>query len=165
MRTSESAEIQLRPRSLADDLRHRTDAQLEVLFATRPDLLHPVPTDLGQLAVRATTSPSVSSALDALNHVELSVCEVLAALPDPAARSHVHDGLSGATGYQSQAIDAAIDRLLSSALVWGDNEELHLVRVARESFGAYPCGLAASFADSRRKVREYVSKKDRKSVV
>ena len=63
MRTSESAEIQLRPRSLADDLRHRTDAQLEALFATRPDLLHPVPTDLGQLAVRATTSPSVSSAL------------------------------------------------------------------------------------------------------
>ena len=160
MRTSESAEIQLRPRSLADDLRHRTDAQLEALFATRPDLLHPVPTDLGQLAVRATTSPSVSSALDALNHIELSVCEVLAALPDPAARTDVHAGLTSATGYQSQAIDAAIDRLLSSALVWGDDEELHLVRVARESFGAYPCGLAASFADSRRKVREYGSKKN-----
>ena len=160
MRTSESAEIQLRPRSLADDLRHRTDAQLEALFATRPDLLHPVPTDLGQLAVRATTSPSVSSALDALNHIELSVCEVLAALPDPAARTDVHAGLTSATGYQSQAIDAAIDRLLSSALVWGDDEELHLVRVARESFGSYPCGLAASFADSRRKVREYGSKKN-----
>ncbi len=160
MRTSESPEIQLRPRSLADDLRHRTDAQLEVLFATRPDLLHPVPTDLGQLAVRATTSPSVSSALDALNHIELSVCEVLAALPDPTARSHVHDGLSGATGYQAEAIDAAIERLLSSALVWGDDEELHLVRVARESFGAYPCGLAASFADSRRKVRDYGTKKN-----
>ena len=160
MRTSESAEIQLRPRSLADDLRHRTDAQLEALFATRPDLLHPVPTDLGQLAVRATTSPSVSSALDALNHIELSVCEVLAALPDPAARTDVHAGLTSATGYQSQVIDAAIDRLLSSALVWGDDEELHLVRVARESFGAYPCGLAASFADSRRKVREYGSKKN-----
>jgi hypothetical protein len=160
MRTSESAEIQLRPRSLADDLRHRSDAQLEVLFATRPDLLHPVPTDLGQLAVRATTSPSVSSALDALNHIELSVCEVLAALTDPAARTDVHDGLAGATGYQGDAIDAAIDRLLISALVWGDDEELHLVRVARESFGAYPCGLAASFADSRRKVREYGTKKN-----
>ena len=160
MRTSESAETQIRPRSLADDLRHRTDAQLEVLFATRPDLLHPVPTDLGQLAVRATTSPSVSSALDALNHIELSVCEVLAALPDPTARTDVHDGLSGATGYQSGAIDAAIDRLLGSALVWGDDEELHLVRVARESFGAYPCGLAASFADSRRKVRDYGTKKN-----
>ena len=72
----------------------------------------------------------------------------------------MHAGLTSATGYQSQAIDAAIDRLLSSALVWGDDEELHLVRVARESFGAYPCGLAASFADSRRKVREYGSKKN-----
>ena len=48
MRTSETAETQLRPRSLADDLRHRTDAQLEVLFATRPDLLHPVPTDFAK---------------------------------------------------------------------------------------------------------------------
>ena len=149
----------MRPRSLADDLRQRSDKDLEVLFASRPDLLHPVPTDLGQLAVRATTSPSVSAALDALNHIELSVCEVLAALPDPAARTEVHAGLKGAVGYSAKAIDSAIDRLLSSALVWGDDEELHLVRVARESFGAYPCGLAASFADSRRKVREYATKK------
>ena len=160
MRTSETTKNQLRPRSLADDLRHRKDAELEVLFATRPDLLHPVPTDLGQLAVRATTSPSVSAALDALNHIELSVCEVLAALVDPAARGDVHDGLAGASGYEATAIDAAIDRLLNSALAWGDDEELHLVRVARESFGAYPCGLAASFADSRRKVRDYGTKKN-----
>ena len=149
----------MRPRSLADDLRQRNDQQLEVLFATRPDLLHPVPTDLGQLAVRATTSPSVSAALDALNHIELSVCEVLAALPDPAARTDVHVGLVGAVGYNAPAIDAAVDRLLASAIAWGDDEELHLVRVARESFGAYPCGLAASFADSRRQVREYAAKK------
>ena len=160
MSTSEKAKTVIRPRSLADDLRQRSDNQLEVLFATRPDLLHPVPTDLGQLAVRATTSPSVSTALDALNHIELSVCEVLAALADPASRIEVHAGLKGAVGYNETAIDSAIDRLLSSALVWGDDEELHLVRVARESFGAYPCGLAASFADSRRKVREYASKKN-----
>ena len=72
----------------------------------------------------------------------------------------MHDGLSGATGYHADSIDAAIDRLHVSALVWGDDEELHLVRVARESFGAYPCGLAASFADSRRKVRDYGTKKN-----
>ncbi|CAB4335055.1 unannotated protein [freshwater metagenome] len=159
MGTSKKAETVMRPRSLADDLRQRSDEQLEVLFATRPDLLHPVPTDLGQLAVRATTSPSVSAALDALNHIELSVCEVLAALPDPASRTDVHAGLVGAVGYHESAIDAAIDRLLASAIAWGDDEELHLVRVARESFGSYPCGLAASFADSRRQVREYAAKK------
>ena len=117
MSTSKKAETVMRPRSLADDLRQRSDESLEVLFATRPDLLHPVPTDLGQLAVRATTSPSVGAALDALNHIELSVCEVLAALPDPAARVEVHAGLKGAIGYNAKAIDAAIDRLLSSALV------------------------------------------------
>ena len=160
MGTSKKAETVMRPRSLADDLRQRSDAQLELLFATRPDLLHPVPTDLSQLAVRATTSPSVSAALDALNHIELSVCEVLAALPDPTSLSDVHAGLLGASGYQSEAIDTAIHRLLSSAIVWGDEDELHLVRVARESFGAYPCGLAASFSDSRRQVREYATKKN-----
>lgn len=159
MGTSKKAETVMRPRSLADDLRQRSDEQLEVLFATRPDLLHPVPTDLGQLAVRATTSPSVSAALDALNHIELSICEVLAALPDPTARADIHFGLKNSIGYNEKLIDAAIDRLHASALVWGDDEELHLVRVARESFGAYPCGLAASFADSRRKVREYATKK------
>ena len=105
----------MRPRSLADDLRQRSDEALEVLFATRPDLLHPVPTYLGQLAVRATTSPSVGAALDALNHIELSVCEVLAALPDPAARVEVHAGLKGAVGYNAKAIDAAINK------VWNTN--------------------------------------------
>ncbi|MEI6109147.1 MAG: helicase-associated domain-containing protein [Actinomycetes bacterium] len=159
MGTSKNTETVSRPRSLADDLRARTDSQLEVLFSTRPDLLHPVPTDLGQLAVRATTSPSVGAALDALNHIELSVCEALAGLPDPSSVEDVHAGLKGAHGYESGAIDAAIDRLLASAVVWGDHDELHLVRVARESFGAYPCGLAASFADSRRQVREYATKK------
>ena len=159
MGTSKKAETVMRPRSLADDLRQRSDEQLELLFATRPDLLHPVPTDLSQLAVRATTSPSVSAALDALNHIELSVCEVLAALPDPTSLADVHAGLIGAAGYQAGAIDTAIHRLLSSAIVWGAEDELHLVRVARESFGAYPCGLAASFSDSRRQVREYAAKK------
>jgi len=76
MSTSKKAETVMRPRSLADDLRQRSDESLEVLFATRPDLLHPVPPDLGQLAVRATTSPSVGAALDALKQSmqQLIVC-------------------------------------------------------------------------------------------
>ncbi len=145
----------IKPRSLADDLRQRTDAQLQALFSSRPDLLHPVPSDLSQLAVRATTSPSVTAALDSLNLVQLRVCEVLAGLPDPSSRTQVHSGLVACDGYAADVVDSAIDYLVAMALVWGDDDELHLVRQARESFGAYPCGLAGSFAESRRQVRAY----------
>jgi len=146
-----------RPRSLADDLRQRTDEQLHTMFSARADLLHPVPTDIGQLAVRATTSPSVNNALDALNQSQLSVCEAMAGLADPCTRTEVHQGLANAQGYSQDSVDEAMAYLFDLGLVWGDEEELHLIRVAREAFGAYPCGLAASFSDSRRQVKEYAN--------
>ena len=148
-------ETSSQPRSLADDLRLRSDEQLEFLLTKRPELVHPVPADISQLAVRATTGPSVSAALDGLNQLQLSVCQALAGLPDPSSRDDVHQGVHLATGYSAPAVDAAIDYLLAIALVWGADDELHLIRVARESFGTYACGLAASFSHSRRTVREY----------
>ena len=144
-----------RPRSLADDFRARTDEQLTQLLEARPDLLHPVPTDLGQLAVRATTSPSVNSALDTLTQIQLNVAQALAGLPDPSSNADLHNGLSKATNYDSDLVDQAVQHLFNLGLVWGHDDELHLVRVAREAFGQYPCALAPSFSDSRRAVREY----------
>jgi hypothetical protein len=152
------AQIQ-RPRSLADALRNFSDDQLTEMLSARPDLLHPVPADMTSLATRATTSPSVSAALDQLNHVQLAVCEALAGLGDPCSITELHSGLEKVPGYESSEINSAIEYLRKIALVWGDLDDLHLVRVARESFGAYPCGLAGSYADSRRQVREYASKK------
>src|SRR4051794_22073066 len=55
------------PRSLADDLRARDDAQLLALLRGRPDLTAPVPADITSLAARATTRASVGRALDALD--------------------------------------------------------------------------------------------------
>ena len=148
-----------RPRSLADALRNFSDDQLAQMLAGRPDLLHPVPADMTALASRATTSPSVSAALDQLNHIQLAVCEALAALGDPCTIEDLHAGLEKVPGYDKHEIDNAVAHLQKLALVWGTTEDLHLVRVARESFGAYPCGLAGSFSDSRRQVREYATKK------
>lgn len=142
-----------RPRSLADDFRLRDDAALEALLAARPDLMHPVPADVGQLAVRAATAPSVSAALDALNHLELSVCEALAALADPATVDDLHTGLAPAAGYSLALVDTCVATLRRLGLVWG--EDLHLVRAARESFGPYPCGLGPSYATARRAVADY----------
>ena len=157
--TVTSSASQMRARSLADALRGLSDEQLSKLLAGRPDLLHPVPSDMTTLATRATTSPSVSAALDQLNHVQLSVCEALAGLGDPSTLADLHAGLVKVPGYDKKEVDAALTKLKTIALVWGEDDDLHLVRVARESFGAYPCGLASTYADSRRQVREYATKK------
>ncbi len=145
----------VRPRSLADDFRLRSDAQLKHLITNRPDLIHPVPADISQLAARATTSPSVNAALDQLNAFDLTVCEVIAALPDPTTSELVHSALQAAAGYRSDNVDAAIQSLTDLGLIWGTSDEIHLVRVARESFGAYPCGLGPAMRDARRTVRDY----------
>ena len=77
------------PRSLADDLRSRDDAALAALLRARPDLINPVPGDLGVLAVRAATRSSVSRALDRLDRFTLQTVDVLCVLPDPATTAAV----------------------------------------------------------------------------
>jgi hypothetical protein len=51
------------PRSLADDLRARTDGELATLLRIRPDLVVPVPVDVAQLASRGATRASAVRAL------------------------------------------------------------------------------------------------------
>lgn len=155
MGTSVSESAKSRPRSLADDIRMRSDEALETLLSARPDLVHPVPTDITQLAVRATTAPSVGAALDSLNKIQLSICEVFAALPEPVTREQIHAGVQSATGYNKVIVDETIDALYDLGLLWGADDDLHLVRVARESFGAFPCGLATEYRGFKSQVRTY----------
>ena len=72
-----------RPRSLAEDLRARSDDDIAALLAARPDLVHPVPADLGALATRAATGPSTARALDRLDELTLAVIPASAASPTP----------------------------------------------------------------------------------
>ena len=122
--------------------------------SSRPDLLHPVPADVAQLAARAATAPSVNLVLDSLDRLQLDVCEAIAGLPDPSTTKQLHEGLRDVPGYDKKLVDLAISELRGLGLIWG--RELHLVRAARESFGAYPCGLGPAMLDGRRQVREYV---------
>lgn len=64
-------------RSFADDLRARSDEQLRVLLAARPDLTRPAPADLTSLAARAATRGSVQRALDDLSADRLRVLEAI----------------------------------------------------------------------------------------
>ena len=143
------------PRSLAGALRDADDATLRELFRLRPDLIHPVPADLGQLAIRATTGPSVSRALDRLDAFTLQVTQIIAALPDPTTWDDIAASLQNTP---QDEVRRAVQALQKRMLLWGPDDSLHLVRVAREAFGLHPCGLGLSFSQSRRQVAAYAKK-------
>jgi len=124
-------------RSLAADLRARSDDELVALFQTRPDLVNPIPADMSAMAMRATTRSSVTRALDRLNQFELNVLEALAVLPDPTSAAAVRRLLA----VPEQACRTTIETLRSRGLVWGSARSLHLVRTVAEVLGPYPAGL------------------------
>ena len=125
-------------RSLADDLRQRSDDQLGQLLSLRPDLLHPVPPDLTALVSRASTSVATARALDRLDTWTLQVAEVLAALPDPTTVADLVAAIGPELG---PSTEEALQRLRARALVWGSDDDLHLVRAVREAVGSWPAGL------------------------
>jgi hypothetical protein len=141
-----------RPRSLADDLRARDDDAIAALLAARPDLVHPVPADLGSLATRATTGPSTARALDRLDTFSLQVVTALGGLPEPTT---VADLAAGLPGVRRAELATVVARLRTLALLWGPDDDLHLTRPVRDALGPYPAGLGPSMAASRRGVAPY----------
>jgi hypothetical protein len=127
-----------RPRTLTEALRAMAAEELATLLIARPDLLDPVPEDIAELASRSTTSASISRAVDQLNCWLRTVAEALAALPDPASAGD----LEAMLGISAARLGAAVQQLRERGLLWGHNDQLHLVRPVREVFEPYPGGLA-----------------------
>ncbi|MBW9207016.1 helicase C-terminal domain-containing protein [Mumia sp. zg.B17] len=121
------------PRTLADDLRARSDEALVVLLRARPDLGATPPADIGQLASRAASRPSVLWALDRLDTAHLSTLAAMAALEPPVSL----DGLRRQVDADDARIAAMVARLHASALVWGRDGAWHVVREAREVLRTY----------------------------
>jgi hypothetical protein len=126
-------------RSLADDLRSRTDEQLAALVTARPDLLHPVPTDITALAQRASSPASVAAALRGYDQFSLHVVLAAAMGPDPVRPAALAAELGAAVGEAGAAgkavairVRSAIGRLRAEALLWGTDRSLHLVGPARD---------------------------------
>ncbi|MFD5185942.1 helicase-associated domain-containing protein [Streptomyces sp. NPDC058372] len=143
------------PRSLAQALRERDDASLAALLRSRPDLLHPVPTDVTQLATRAGTRASVLRALEHLDRFALQAAEALAVAPDPASYQELLDLLAGDDGDPevAGALPGTVALLRERALVWGGEDRLRLVRTARELLApsashSSPTGLGPSVAEA-----------------
>lgn len=107
-----------RPKSLADDLRRRSDDEVAELLRRRPDLISPAPSDMTALTTRATAGPSIARCLDTLDALALYCLTV--AQPDREdwiARIPVDPAAAG----------AAIDDLRTLGLVWGDPDALRVV--------------------------------------
>ncbi|HEY9349434.1 MAG TPA: hypothetical protein VIP75_01990, partial [Acidothermales bacterium] len=125
------------PRSLADDLRSRSDAELGALLRARPDLVNPVPVDVAQLAARATTRASIVRAIDHMNRFTLNVVDAIAILSEPVTLQAV----SALLGVPVEPVSTAVDELRTAAIVWGSADDLRMVRAVHEVVGPYPAGL------------------------
>ncbi|MGK5531836.1 helicase-associated domain-containing protein [Streptomyces sp. URMC 129] len=116
------------PRTLADELRSRSDAELAGLLRARADLLSPLPGDVSQLATRAGTRASVLRALDRLDTFTLQTAEALAIAPQPCPYPTLAALLPGA----DEQLPDALATLRARALLWGRPEAPRLVRTAQE---------------------------------
>ncbi len=123
------------PRSLADDLRSRSDDDLALLLRARPDLLHPPPPDMTALASRAGSATSTARALDRLDALTLRVAQQVAARGECCGKDELLDAFPAAA---RDEVAGALDRLRTLALVWGDDQSLRLVRTARDGLVGLP---------------------------
>ena len=126
-----------RPRTLAESLRTWDEEALTELLHARPDWAGRRRV-LAALAARSTGGSSIGWALDQLDAWRRVVAEALAALPDPSSTADVAELL----GHPQSSVKRAVRDLRARALVWGDDDRLHLVRPVREAFEPYPGGLA-----------------------
>lgn len=132
------------PRSLADDLRSRDDAALALLLQRRPDLAHPLPADVGQLAARSVTQAATARAIDRLNEFELQLLDVLVVLPDPVTTDDVH---RAATSASLDDVRLGVDDLVLQGLVWGSPAGWRATATVKEALGRYPAGLGPPLDD------------------
>ena len=119
------------PRTLADQLRGWSDAQLAHLLQDRPDLAAPAPQDSAQLASRAATRASVLRAVDQLTQLELTVLDAALALGGRTSSAALRSAVNAST----DAVHAALERVRSLALVWGADDELRTLSVLEDLLG------------------------------
>src|SRR6478736_2822115 len=133
-------------RSLADDIRGRSDAELIDLVLARPDLARPAPADLTSLAARAGTRASVQRAVEALDRGHLQVLEAVVVAGDAARR----DALLALLGTDdATTVDAIVQDLWRAALLWRGADGDHVVRTVPEVLGTAVAGLGAPMRELR----------------
>jgi Helicase conserved C-terminal domain/WYL domain len=134
---------------LVNWLREQPDDDLGRLLMARPDLLHPVPSDIEVLATRAAGRASVEIALDRLDVGALQVVEAMVLSPDPTDL----EALAGLLGVAPTQLTPTLDRLRHAAVVWGRDDQLRLLPVVRDLMPA-----PAALGPPARTLLEHVSR-------
>lgn len=127
-----------RARSLATELRGRSDDELAALIAGRPDLARPAPSDLTTLAARAGTPASARRALDDLDTAHLRALQAAALGGDPVSEAQGARLL----GCSRRRFAVLCRDLHEIALLWNGMGGLHVHRPVVEALGAHVAGLA-----------------------
>jgi Helicase conserved C-terminal domain len=125
------------PSTLTEWLRSRGDDELAALLRRRPDLALPAPSDFATLASRVSVRTSVQRAVDALDGLSLAVLEALVLAAErslPAAAELLPD-------LARDDLLRGLDELHTVGLVWGEDDDLHLVASVPDAVGPYPAGL------------------------
>ena len=120
--------------SFADELRARSDESIAHLFAVRPDLLSPVPTDLSALSARANSTPSLMRALESLNKFQIEVLTSASTLTQPFSKSELLSVSVPEAGEE-------LMRLWAAALVYKDGTKFRLPGNLSQLIGDEPAGL------------------------
>jgi hypothetical protein len=133
------------PATLAAWLRTRSDEQLCALLAARADVARPAPSDVVALASRLAVPVSVDRALDELDAATLQVLDVVLLAPSDGVAAD--ELVAALPDVPEEAVAAAIERLTTRALLWGD-EVLHAPDPVRRAV-RYPAGLGRRAAELR----------------
>jgi hypothetical protein len=120
--------------SLSDALRSKNDVEIAELFRARPDLISPVPADIGALAARANSMPSVMRACEALNKWQFDILTALCALSEPIS-------LIELLAVTSKDAQATVHELEAKALIYKDGEHYRVPTNVRTLIGDTPAGL------------------------
>ena len=123
------------PRTLAEDLRARSDDELAALLTARPDLLHPIPSDMRALTTRAATAPSIARYLDevdAVHHFALKIaCELSVDAPT-STEAIVKTVVARTDSKARNAVKQAVEQLWMAALLWGTRDKVHVITAVRD---------------------------------
>lgn len=137
--------------SLADHLRALPDESLAALLQLRPDLVVPVPADVSALAIRAQSRVSVARALDGLDQFTLQILDAARLTRDPRGGGTTVEAIlamatAGAHPPAPTAVRGAVDRLRALFLLYGPEQDLHVVGGVDE-VAPYPAGLGRPAAE------------------
>ncbi len=110
-------------------LRELDDDELRRLLVQRRDLTEPPPHSFAQLASRATTRQSVTSALQRLTAFEVWTAEMTSPLAE------FDPGRLSIGGVDPVDLRAAVERLRLLGLLWGSGETLRPVRALSAALG------------------------------